>query len=335
MFNLGLLYHNGFGVPQDFARAREFYEKAAAKDDAVAMASLGSLYQNGFGVPQDFGKAREFYEKAAAKDNAVAMVNLGFLYQNGFGVPQDFAKAREFYEKAAAKDDAVAMVSLGLLYQNGFGVPQDFAKASELYERAVSKDDAQSMVNLGALYENGLGVMQDFPKAREFYELAIAKGNASARIHLEKLSIREAEWAGRYAEALQLQEAFAAKVETDETKREGRAGKETRNALINMAWYALLARNFTKALTIADRAHALFPDDFMVEPNKAHALMFIERGDEAKALYFAHRGQLMSEADNRTWERVITDDFAELRKSGLTHPMMADVEKEFGSSPWR
>jgi len=177
--------------------------------------------------------------------------------------------------------------------------------------------------------QEGMIHPQDFPKAREFYELAIAKGNASARIHLEKLSIREAEWAGRFSEALQLQEAFAAKV------GEGRASKETRNALINMAWYALRVRNFTKALTLADHAHALFSDDLMVEPNRAHALMFIERGDEAKALYFAHRGQLMSEADNRTWERVITDDFAELRKSGLTHPMMADVEKEFGSSPWR
>jgi hypothetical protein len=145
-------------------------------------------------------------------------------------------------------------------------------------------------------------------------------------MYLEKLSIGEAEWDGRYAEALQLREAFAAKVGED------RAGKEVRNALINMAWYALRVRNFTKALTIADRAHALFPDDLMVEPNRAYALMFIERGDEAKALYFANRGQLMLEAGSRTWERVITDDFAELRKSGLTHPMMADIEKEFGIS---
>ena len=33
------------------------------------------------------------------------------------------------------------------------------------------------------------------------------------------------------------------------------------------------------------------------------------------------------------WERVIADDFAALRRAGLMHPMMADIEKELGVSP--
>jgi hypothetical protein len=32
------------------------------------------------------------------------------------------------------------------------------------------------------------------------------------------------------------------------------------------------------------------------------------------------------------WEQVIAEDFAEFRKAGLTHPMMADIEKELGVS---
>ena len=32
------------------------------------MTSLGRLYENGLGVPRDYGKAREWYEKAAAKE---------------------------------------------------------------------------------------------------------------------------------------------------------------------------------------------------------------------------------------------------------------------------
>jgi hypothetical protein len=31
-------------------------------------------------------------------------------------------------------------------------------------------------------------------------------------------------------------------------------------------------------------------------------------------------------------EHDIVEDFAELRKAGLTHPMMADIEKELGIS---
>jgi hypothetical protein len=69
-----------------------------------------------------------------------------------------------------------------------------------------------------------------------------------------------------------------------------------------------------------------------METNRAHALMFLERGEQAKALYLAHKGKPLSEQDDRLWERVIADDFAEFRKAGLTHPMMADIEKGLGVS---
>ena len=83
-------------------------------------------------------------------------------------------------------------------------------------------------------------------------------------------------------------------------------------------------------MTVAERAHALVPDNLATEPNRAHALMFSERAEEAKALYLARKGERVS--GQRLWERVIVEDFAELRKVGLTHPMMADIEKELGVS---
>jgi len=184
MFNLGLLYDNGQGVAQDYAKAREWYEKAADKGEATAMRNLGLLYANGRGMARDYAKAREWYEKAADKDDANAMVNLGVLYDNGRGVAQDYAKAREWYEKAAAKDDASAMFNLGLLYDNGRGVAQDYAKAREWYEKAAAKGDANAMTNLGWLYANGQGVAQDHAKAREWYEKAADKGEANAMRNL-------------------------------------------------------------------------------------------------------------------------------------------------------
>jgi TPR repeat protein len=154
-------------------------------------------------------------------------------------------------------------------------------------------------------------------KAREWYEKAAVQGNASAKIALEGLPIREAEAAGRYAEA---------------TKRDGKPGRQTASELNWLLWYALVAKEFTKALTVADRAHALFPNNLAIESARAHALMFMGRGDEAKALYLAHEGERVSDQDNKLWERVIGEDFAELRKADVTHPMMADVEKELGIS---
>ena len=188
------------------------------------------------------------------------------------------------------------------------------------------------MSNLGTLYANGLGVPQDYAKAREGFERGAARGDASAKIALEQLPIREAATAGRYDEALRLEETLAAKVEAEETKQDGKPGEQTAVELNGVIWLALFAKEFPKAFTVADRAHALFPDNLSIETNRAHALMFLGHDEEAKALYFAYKGQRMSGEDNRLWERVIGQDFAEFRKVGLTHPMMADIEKELGIS---
>ena len=50
------------------------------------MCNLGWRYANGQGVAHDYAKAREWYEKAADKGNTTAMCNLGGLYANGHGV---------------------------------------------------------------------------------------------------------------------------------------------------------------------------------------------------------------------------------------------------------
>jgi hypothetical protein len=59
-----------------------------------------------------------------------------------------------------------------------------------------------------------------------------------------------------------------------------------------MTWYALFAKDYTKALAVADHAHALFPDNLGVETNRAHVLMFTGHDEEAKALYLAHKGEV-------------------------------------------
>ena len=59
--------------------------------------------------------------------------------------------------------------------------------------------------------------------------------------------------------------------------------------------------------------------------------MFLGRGEESRKLYLAYKGKSF-EDDSRLWERVIVDDYAEFRKAGLTHPMMAEIENELGVS---
>ena len=188
LYNLGLLSQNGWGVPQDYAQAREWYEKGAAAGNGNAMTGLGVLYEHGDGVSEDYAKAREWFEKGAAAGDGGAMNDLGALYMLGRGVPQDYDKEREWYEKGAAAGESKAMTNLGLLYDLGIGAPQDYAKAREWFERAVAAGDSRAMGSLGGLYEYGDGVPQDYANAREWYEKGAAAGDwILARQHLRDL----------------------------------------------------------------------------------------------------------------------------------------------------
>jgi tetratricopeptide (TPR) repeat protein len=265
---------------------------------------------------------------AADKGDATAMERLGMYYAEGFGVAQNYAKAREWLEKAANKGDTDAMLKLGLLYTRS----QDWAKARQWFKKGADNGNERAMVSIGMLYESGQGVAQNFAEARGWYEKAADKGESTATGHLDQLPISEAAGAGRYGEALQLQEAHTAEVEAVETKYHGKPGEGTAQELNDVAWYALFAKDYTKALAAADRAHALFRDNLGFETNRAHALMFVGHDEEARRVYLAHKGEPRSGVDNKLWEQAIADDFAEFRKAGLTHPMMADIEKELGIS---
>jgi len=205
-------------------------------------------------------------------------------------------------------------------------------EAFALFQTGAEHGDTIAMVNLGMLYRDGQGVAKDYAKAGEWLEKAAARGEARAKMALEKLPIYEAATAGRYDEALRLEEAFAAKIEAEETNRDGKPGEQTARALSGAIWWALFAKDFTTALVVADSAHALFPDDTGIESNRAHALMFMGHDKEAKALYRAHKGKRVSGSGGELWEQVIAKDFADFRKAGLTNPMMADIERELGIS---
>jgi TPR repeat protein len=260
------------------------------------------------------------------------MTSIGVLYARGWGVQKDDAKAREWYEKAAAKNETIAMFNLGGFYESGRGIPQDYDKAREWYEKAAANGDTDSMVNVGLLYAKGLGVPHDPEKAREWYEKGAALGSERAKLRLRKLPAEEAEAAERYGDALKIWVALAEEIEQDETKRTGAPGKDTADALVPVAWDALLARDFTSALSASERAHKLSPDDLIIETNRAHALLFLGRTGEARALYLTYKTKPTSPNGGKLWDAAIADDFVELRKAGLAHPLMPEIQQRLGGA---
>jgi uncharacterized protein len=91
-FNLGVMYDDGEGVPQNDAEAVKWYKLAAEQGDADAQYNLGVMYDDGEGVPQNDAEAVKWYKLAADQGNAKAQSNLGVMYANGEGVPQNDAE---------------------------------------------------------------------------------------------------------------------------------------------------------------------------------------------------------------------------------------------------
>jgi uncharacterized protein len=59
-------------VSQDYVKARQWWEKAAAQGSASAQNDLGLLYANGLGGPQDLGQAHMWYSLAAGNGYEIA-----------------------------------------------------------------------------------------------------------------------------------------------------------------------------------------------------------------------------------------------------------------------
>ena len=219
-YNLGLMYHNGLGVPQDYAEAVRWYRKAADQGQTEAQNALGFMYQNGRGVAQDDAEALRWYRRVADQGYARAQTNLGGMYAEGRGVAQDYAEAVRWYRKAAEQGDeraqtalghaagqaaydagdyakalaawlplasggsAEAQLKLGYMHTGGLGVPQDLAEGVKWFRLAAEQGHVIGQFRLGIAYEDSQGVSQDFAEAMKWYRLAAEQGLSGAMFFL-------------------------------------------------------------------------------------------------------------------------------------------------------
>ena len=61
----------------------------AEEGDPMAQYELGIMYQNGEGVPQNYSKAVKWFRKSAEKGDAAAQLSLARIYDKGHGVQQN------------------------------------------------------------------------------------------------------------------------------------------------------------------------------------------------------------------------------------------------------
>ena len=126
-------------------------KKLAESGDVEAQFNLGLIYDQGQGVPQNYSEAVKWYRKAADQGHADAQYFLGTMYVQGQGVPLNYAEATKWLKKAAEQGLTDAQFILGGMYYHGQGVLKNFQTAYVWWSIAFENGDKTSKKNLQTL----------------------------------------------------------------------------------------------------------------------------------------------------------------------------------------
>ena len=167
---------------------KEIFERVKKRmevGDALAFALMGSIHGSGqYGLPQDSAKAMEFWRKAGRDGYA----NIGFAYHIGEvrGVERDEKMAKHYSELAAMEGDAVARHNLGAdeknsgncdralkhymiavrggdtrsvkeiqqLYMNGHATKDHYAKALQDYQAYLNEIKSDQRDKVAAFHDS-------------------------------------------------------------------------------------------------------------------------------------------------------------------------------------
>ncbi|NJL08943.1 MAG: sel1 repeat family protein [Methylacidiphilales bacterium] len=176
--------------PLPVAIGPQALREAALSGDAAAQFEIATRFAEGRGVPQSFADAANWYERATLQGSIPAAYRLGSLYEKGQGVTKDLVTARRYYTLAAEAGNAKAMHNLAVLYAEGIDGKPDYRQASQLFRRAADLGLRDSQYNLGILYARGLGVDQNMAESFKWFALASGQGDTDAQKKRDDVAAR-------------------------------------------------------------------------------------------------------------------------------------------------
>ena len=114
----------------DYTTALNLFHSLAVQGDAEAQFNLGVMYYDGKGVPQDYAEAAKWYRLAATQGNADAQFNLGTMYAKGQGVVQSYVRAHLWFSLSSFSGNANAVSSRQLAAKRM--TPQQLGEAQKI-----------------------------------------------------------------------------------------------------------------------------------------------------------------------------------------------------------
>ncbi len=172
--NIGHMYEEGLGVPQNYILAMNWYRQAADNDLPEAQHNMGLLYYHGYGVAQNLVESFSWFKKAADEDLMESEYMVGLAYERGDGVSLDYALAREYLLKSAKKNYSPAQLMYAFMLQAGEGDDSD-SYNGYLWGKIAELNGEDEAVNVTSIASIPL-VQDEIDKANQTAELCISQG---------------------------------------------------------------------------------------------------------------------------------------------------------------
>lgn len=184
LWNMAIIYHNGWGVEKNETEARQWCDRALATGRLPYVVAVGQLYESGEVYPLNVEKALELYRKAAHRDSRDGGFEFGRCLMEGQGIAEDRLAAEKWLTKALDAGNFQAAELLGVLYQDGIGVSQDHQRAVSYFRQGAAAGDLRSTERLAIAYGQGKGVQQDDAEAARWYRIAADGGLIASQVNL-------------------------------------------------------------------------------------------------------------------------------------------------------
>jgi TPR repeat protein len=149
-----------------------------------ASAVMARIYMNGFGVPRDDKKGREFLVQAAWLGNQSSLTEIGNSFLFGYGTERNSMKAAVVFEAAAALGSNKARIEQGRLYSTGFGSTFNELQSFAKNQQAAETGSLAGMIETGRAYMAGVGVEKNIEMGTYWLEKAANKRSPFAASQL-------------------------------------------------------------------------------------------------------------------------------------------------------
>jgi len=200
-YTLGYCHELGEGgVTQNESSASEWYQKAAAQGEPLAIQRLINLYVQEKVSPQYTAEETSWYESQAKDGGANVQCQLAKRYAEGKGAEKNLTQAFYWYKEAAEQGDHKAQNQVGVMYENGEGVEKDLAQAEKWYELAAEEDQSEAQLHLLDQYTASPDHWRQDESAIKLYEKLAIQGNAKAQ-HYFGLANRDGLFVSQDAQA--------------------------------------------------------------------------------------------------------------------------------------